>query len=167
MKKKEGKRMKLLTKPLVLSLASTGLWFLLRFIGLGDFIQGDEGGAMPSGTIAFLGVIYALLAAFTTANVWSQWVVVEEAVKTGDHQKFILNKDKRMPGTLKLLLLMFSIFLVVGFYLLYFKNPLPGGFSIFAVTMAVSAVWVVIMDLDDPFSGIWNVQVPEKWRKEE
>ena len=63
--------MKLLIKPVVLSLVGTGLWFLLRFLGLGDFIQGDEGGAMPSGTIAFLGVIYALLAAFTTANVWS------------------------------------------------------------------------------------------------
>ena len=111
-------------------------------------------------------VIYALLAAFTTANVWSQWVAVEEAVKTGDRQKFVQNKDKRIPETLKLLLLMFSVFLVVGFFLLYFKNPLPGGFSIFAVTMAVSAVWTVIMDLDDPFTGVWNVQIPEEWREE-
>ena len=158
--------MKLLIKPLVISLVSTGLWFLLRFLGLGDFIQGDEGGAMPSGTIAFLGVIYALLAAFTTANVWSQWVAVEEAVKTGDRQKFLQNKDKRIPGTLKSLLLMFSVFLVIGFYLLYFKNPLPGGFSIFAATMAVSAVWAVIMDLDDPFTGAWNVQIPREWREE-
>ena len=157
--------MRFLIKPLVLSSVSTGLWFFLRLLGLGDLIQGDEGG-MSSGTIAFVGVIYALLAAFTTANVWSQWVAVEEAVKTGNHEKFLQNKDKRIPGTLKALLLMFSIFLVVGFFLLYFKNPLPGGFSIFAVTMAVSAVWAVIMDLDDPFTGTWNVQIPEEWEKE-
>ncbi len=154
--------MQLIFKPLVLSLVSTGLWFLIRFLGLGHFIQGDET-ALSGGTIAFLGVIYALLAAFTTANVWSQWVAIEEAVKTKDHQKFLQSKDKRIPGTLKLLLLMLSVFLVVGFYLLYFRNPLPGGFSIFAVTMAVSAVWVVIMDLDDPLTGIWNVEVPREW----
>lgn len=171
--------MKLFIRPIVLSVLSTGIWIVLKILGLDQYIEGDEG-AMASGTIAFLGIIYALLTAFTTATVWSQWLAVKKAVETykaakkaGDetamaqaHQKFILNKDKRIPGTLKLILLMFSIFAVLGFYLLYFRNPLPGGFAIFTATMAASGLWGLIMDLDDPFTGVWNVEVPEEWKEE-
>ena len=147
----------------------------LRYLGLNQYIQGDEG-AVASGLVAVVAVAYALYAGFIFVNVWSQWTTIEEAVKTYKvatdevtkdqaHQKFILNKDKRIPKTAKILLFVFSLFLVVAVYLLYFQNSIPGGYAIFTVIMIVSTYWTVIMDLDDPFSGIWNVQVPEEWRQ--
>ncbi len=152
-----------LAKIIILSLTNMFLWFMLRSLDLGKFIRGDEG-VMSSGTIAFLCMVYALLAAFVTATVWSQWVAIEEAVKMKNYEKFMQDKDRRIPNTLKFLLSMFSVFVVAAFFFLYFQNGLSGGFSIFAVTMAVLTVWTVIMDLDDPFTGVWNVKVPEDWK---
>ena len=152
--------MKLLIKPLVLSVVLAGLWILFRFLGLDNYIQGDEG-TIASGTVAFLAVAYALFAGFLFVTVWSQWVAIEEAIRDMDLKKFNLHKDKRLPGTVKTLLLMFSILLVVAFFLLSFRHLLTGGFSIFVATLVVSTYWRVILDLDDPFTGIWNVNVPE------
>jgi len=157
--------MKIFLKPLVLSVLGTGLWILLRTWGLDEYLQGDEG-AIASGLVAFLAVAYALFAAFLFATVWSQWVAVEEAVRVKDRQKFDLHKDKRIPRTAKALLLLFSFFLVGAFYLLSFRHLATGGFSIFAVIMVIITYWQVILDLDDPFTGIWNVEVPKEWREQ-
>ena len=156
--------MKILIKPISLALVISAIWLAIRLsVGFNQNVKLDEG-VMVSGTIASLAIFYALLAAFAFATAWQQWVAVEEAVKTKDQQAFLKHKDKRMPRTVKALILLFSVLLIGAFFLISFKNILNGLYSIFSITLALSIYWVVIMDLDDPFDGDWNIQVPKEWQ---
>lgn len=157
--------MRLIIKPLIVAAIVSILWFVrYGLFGSNDAIKADEA-VLVSGTIPILAIFYALLAAFTFATVWQQWVAVEEAVKTRNKKEFLKHKDKRMPATIKLLLSLFSVLLVAAFFIISFKSLLTGLYSIFAVTLALSIYWSVIMDLDDPFSGVWNVRLPKEWEK--
>lgn len=154
--------MKLIGKPLGIALVCTALWLVLR-LWLGTYLSGDEG-VMAGATIAFLAIAYALFAGFLFVTVWGQWNAVEDAVRTKNLEKFTELKDKRIPPTVKFLLVIFSALLVGAFFLLSFQHLLTGSFAIFSVSLVVSLYWAVIMDLDDPFNGIWNVEVPSDWK---
>jgi hypothetical protein len=165
MKRFNIKELGILIKPFVISVIVSVLWVLIyNYIGFNSNLKLDEG-IMASGTIALLGVFYALLTAFVFATVWQQWVSIEDAIKTRNKEEFIKHKDKRVPFTVKLLIVIFSFFLIVAFFLISFKNLILGVFSIFVITFILSMYWQVITDLDDPFTGIWNVEVPKEWEK--
>lgn len=142
-------------------------YFLIKS-WLDPLISGDEG-AMSSGTIAFLGIAYSILAGFLFVNVWQQWNLVNEACTPGalDKKKFDENKNKRIPETVKSLWLIFSVIMIASFFCLYFKNALPAMLTIFAVTFVINVYWEVVLDLDDPFTGVWKVTVPGEWKEPE
>lgn len=156
--------MKLSIGPFVLAAMVVGLWVGLRILGLNRLIEGDEG-SMAGAAAPILGVFYAIFATFLIVTVWSQWNDVKDAVQSEDWKKYLLHKDKRIPGTLKRLFLMLSIFLVGALMLIYWRHLLTGGFTIFTISAAVSACWMAIMDLDDPFTGEWNVKIPDGWEE--
>lgn len=154
--------MKLLIIPILVASACTGLWLLLRLF-LGQYLSGDEG-AMTSGTIAFFGIVYGIFATLLLVTVWNQWNAVEDAVNTKDRKEFDRMAEKRIPPTVKVLLFALSVLPVAAFFLTSFQHGPTGAFSIFGPSLIVAGVWAVIMDLDDPFEGVWNVEVPEEWR---
>jgi len=153
--------------PVVLSGVNVAVWFWLRKAGISLYIAGDEG-VMTSGTSALLFTIYGLLTALICVTVWNQWEAVQSAVKTVDEAKFREYKDKRLPLPLKLVMLMFSLFIVFAFHLMTYRNVLDGAYTSFVVAMALSLPWFVIMDLDNPFTGYWNVKgkIPPEWMKD-
>ncbi len=157
--------MKLLKRPLVLSLVITGIWLLLRTHGL--FSGKADEGAMSSGTIAFLFFVYGLMAAFVMAKVWTEWREMEDAVRHEDEKKFVDLKDQRIPKTLKMLLFIFSVFIAAAFFIIGFEDVVKGVFSVFSVVFMLTTVWEVLMDLDDYFTGEWNINIdslPKEWQ---
>lgn len=159
-------KMKLLIKPAILGLVALGIWILLRF-QFGILADKADEGIMASGTIAFLFFVYGLMAAFIMAKVWTEWREIETAVRERDEKKFVDLKDQRVPRTLKMLLIIFSIFIAVAFFLSGFQNSIKGVFSVFAIVFMLTVVWEVLMDLDDYFTGEWNIDIhalPEAWQ---
>jgi len=158
--------LRLLLWPFVLSFLNTGVWVGLRYLGISSLISGDEG-VMVSGTNALGIVLYALLAGFITVTVWNQWEAVHDAVKSKDREKFKLYKNKRLPKPLKMLLALYSLYIAGGFHLTLYRNLLDGVYTAFGIALLLSTVWAVVMDLDDPFTGFWNVKVPKEWLDED
>lgn len=157
--------MKLFVRPLLIALIATSLWLSLRY-GVGQYLNDDEG-VLVSGTIAFLAVVYALLTGLTLVTVWGQWNTVQDALHKKDREAFDTMKTKRIPGTLKALLFLFSSLLLGAFWLVSFTHAVAGGYTIFAVSIVLAVAWEVIMDLDDPFEGVWNIdpkEIPEEWK---
>jgi hypothetical protein len=159
--------MKLLIMPVALAFVATVFWMLLWLNGFEIVSNKADEGLMSSGTIAFLFFIYGLLAVFVMAKVWGEWCDMETAVRKGDEEKFLDLKDRRVPRTLKMLLVVFSLFIVAAFFVSGFESAVKGAFSIFAVVFMLTAVWNVLMDLDDYFTGEWNVEIsslPTEWQ---
>lgn len=157
--------MNIIWRPLLFSVVLAWLWNgYSRYVGIDPEIKADET-IMVGATIVTLGVFYALMAAFVLAAVWQQWVTVEEAVNSDDKPAFLKHARKRIPGTIKLLILIFSTLLLGGFFFLAaFKSAWAGSFSIFAISLILSIYWAVVTDLDDPLTGVWNVsRVPKNW----
>jgi hypothetical protein len=120
---------------------------------------------MTSGTITTLGIFYALAAAFILSTVWEQFLHVQDAVRMRDKHQFLKHKDKRIPLPIKVLLFLFSAMLLGAVVILPFHSVVNGIYSVFTVSLAIAINWGVIMDLDDPFEGIWNVEIPKEWKK--
>jgi len=158
--------MKLLIKPSIIGISTATLWFISR-LKFGLFADKADEGLMASGTIAFLFFVYGLMAAFIMAKVWTEWRDMEDAVRNKDEQKFLDLKDQRIPRTLRILLITFSMFIIISFFIAGFQNIIKGAFSLFAVSFMLATVWEILMDLDDYFTGEWNIKMeslPGEWR---
>ena len=155
--------MRFLLIPALISVALTAIWVVAVHPYTAEYASGDET-AMSGGTIPAIAVILALHGGLTFSTVWGKWTTVEEAVKLKDRDKFNLHRDKRIPFYAKVVLVMFSVFLIAGFCLVNFQHLLTGGFTIFSIVMGVTSFLAMVFDLDNPLSGFWNVQnVPGEW----
>jgi hypothetical protein len=153
----------LFLKPIIVALSVTVIWYFLYSFGILPQKVFDAS-VMSSGTTTVLGIFYALVAAFVLSTVWRQFISVEEAIKLRNKKEFIKHKDKRIPLPIKFLLVVFSLLLLGAFFVMHFESKINGIYSIFAITLGLTLNWSVIMDLDDPFSGVWNVDMPPSWR---
>jgi|GEM_PF-4058646 hypothetical protein len=158
-------KLRFFVKPVITAVILGLVWLFIRLVL--KFIPNTRPDTeiMTTGTISVLGIFYALVAAFVISTVWRQFVQVQEAVKMDNEQAFIKHKDKRIPLPIKLLLLTFSGLLIGAFFFISFHTVVVGFYSVMAIGLGLALNWAVIMDLDDPFEGIWNVHVPEKWHK--
>jgi hypothetical protein len=157
-------KLKFFIQPIIIAILLTFLWIVLnKYNLLADFKYDTD--IMASGTVNVLGIFYALVAAFVLSTVWRQFVAVEESVKLRNKIEFIKHKDKRIPLPIKILLLIFSLLLLGSFFVMRYEGMLNGVYSIFAIGLGLALNWGVIMDLDDPFEGIWNIKIPNGWEK--
>ncbi|MDD5178287.1 MAG: hypothetical protein PHT54_03345 [Candidatus Nanoarchaeia archaeon] len=150
-------------RPILIAITLAGLWYLLKLNGF-IFNTDFDTEILSSGTISSLGIFYTLVYAFVLATVWNQFLEVEESIKVKDKESFIRHKDKRIPLPIKLLLFVFSILILGAFFISPFKNSIIGFYSVFAVALGLSMNWSVIVELDHPFEGIWNLRIPCEWK---
>jgi hypothetical protein len=172
--------MLLLKRPVALAVAVLAFWLLLRWGGVAadqpTLLKADEA-VLVSGFFTPMTVLIALLAAAVFTKVWSEWMEVRNAVKgeKKDEEAFMKYVDERIPPTVKAALLILFGALLGAFFLLHIQSLVVGSYIIFALTFALAFYWEVIMDLDDYWTGVWNIRlddVPEAWawsktRKEE
>jgi hypothetical protein len=164
MSKSNGTKLKFFIQPLAVAIIITIIWYFMFTNNLFPKRDADVG-VMSSGTISVLGILYALVAAFVLTTVWREFVAVQEAIKLRHKHDFFKHKDKRVPLPIKVLLLIFSLLLLGAFFIIHYNTVIIGMYSILSISIGLALNWAVIMDLDDPFEGIWNVEVPKHWHK--
>ncbi|MDD5331925.1 MAG: hypothetical protein PHE43_03870 [Candidatus Nanoarchaeia archaeon] len=152
-------------RPILIALVLAIGWYILKLNGF-IFNHDFDTELLSSGTISSLGIFYTLVYAFVLATVWTQFLEVEEAIKIRDKKSFIRHKDKRIPIPIKLLLLVFSTLILGAFFISPFKSNIIGFYSVFAVALGLSMNWAVILELDHPFEGIWNLKIPDEWKEQ-
>lgn len=161
---KKKLKLKFFFKPILVAFGVTIFWLFLKLFKILPKTDLDQT-LMTSGTISVLGIFYALVAAFVLSTVWRQFIAVEEAIKLKNKTEFVKHKDKRIPLPIKALLF-FSSFLVMGsFFTLNFGHNLTGMYTMLSVSLSLALNWAVVMDLDHPFEGIWNLEIPKGWEK--
>jgi hypothetical protein len=150
--------------PTILALLSTSFWYLLHHQQIIPIAPDADIDYMSSGVISVLGIFYAVASGFIIATVWKQFVFVEEAIKVGSKEEFIRHKDKRIPNTIKIMFVIYSCILLLAFYMTHVSTSTIGIFSIFSITYCLVLNYQIMIDLDDPFSGLWIVDVPKQWK---
>jgi hypothetical protein len=157
-------KLRFLIVPLILAVCSTSLWYLLHHQKIIPIIPDADVDYMSSGVISILGIFYAVASGFIISTVWRQFVYVEEAITVGSKEEFIRHKNKRIPNTIKIMFIIYSCILLFAFYITHVTTSSIGIFSIFSITYCLVLNFQIIIDLDDPFTGLWIVKVPKHWQ---
>ena len=116
-----------------------------------------------------IGVGYVIFAGLVASTVWGEWKGIIAAIDAKDENAFIRLKDQRLSPHIKLLIMVLSgVWLFPIFFLLSYKVVAIGVFATFAITLILVIYWEVINDLDDYFTGVWNIDIkklPKEWRE--
>lgn len=157
---------KLLWQPLVITATVYVAWLLSAPMRLG-FVA--DVGALTSGTIPILAIAYAIIAGLLLQKVILEWFELEHAARTENKPKFLEYVHRQLPTTVYMLLWIISSAPIGAFFLVSFSSLVTGSFSIIVITFVITTVNATITDLDDYFSGVWNIDIntlPKEWRDE-
>ena len=158
-----GNLIKFVLKSLFISAIATFAWyFFWQGIHYNHEMKSDAE-IMSSGTINVLIVLYGLIYAFIINKVWTQWNELKHAIKTGDKNTFEKYCEERIPTALHFLIIFLAILIFGGLFLHPFASFINGLYSIFSTSLALVVCYEVAKDLDDPFVGIFNLDVPPDW----
>ena len=155
--------MRIMIKPLGIAATVVLVWLSLRHFGVYNPEWKADEGVMSSGTIAVLGIMYALLAATVLGTVWSHWRECNDAAEEKDEtvqRKFWRLAAKKLPATVSTMLGLFSLMLVGAFFLISYKTVATGTYSVGSIALGLALIREVISDLADPLTGVWNVENP-------
>lgn len=161
--------MKLFLKPAALALLVGLLWTGYRILfGEMEALKADEA-IMASAVVPIIGIGYVIFAGLIASTVWGEWKGMLAAIEAKDEDAFVRLKDQRLSPHVKMLIRVFSgLLLFPIFFLFSYKNLVMGIFTTFGIMFMLLIYWEIINDLDDYFSGVWNINVnkiPEEWRK--
>lgn len=110
--------------------------------------------------------LFALVYAFVLADTGSEWKAVRDAIRTRKLKTFLIETPKRMPGSFWFAVLFVSFALVVVYHLFHYESVLTLVATHTSVGMIVAMLLLILIDLDDPITGVINVQgVPKSWLK--
>lgn len=73
------------------------------------------------------------------------------------------HSKQRIPLPVLLLSVIASFIWLIPFFILKFTHPMLGAIFVTGVTFVVVAILLIIMDLDDPVEGTWDVNM-ESWK---
>ena len=118
------------------------------------------------GVAGIFGIFWAVLGTYALNMAVKRWWVLSNAIRTQDRKRFLDYYYGHVPSPLKLLIVLNSLALETGLFMLHFHCALCGVVSCFWVTLIMAACYEAIDDIDTPLKGIYNVQnVPkaEEW----
>ena len=154
--------MPFLERPVVGSLGAVMLWLILR--GILPDLKEDEN--IVRTTIGTLTTMWVFLTGAVLVKAWSKWSTVDNAVGI-DFEVFRKNKDQRIliTGFATALYIISGLF-IGSFFLLKFTYVLTAVCAIGGVSFVVMTCIEIIKDLDDPFTGLWNIrELPDDWKE--
>lgn len=159
------KCLRLLVKPGFHALVFMIVWNGIRYsLGSRVVIDGEWAAAILGGTYG----LHALFAGFAIYRISSKQDVIEMADALGDKDTFLFHRDRKALDAPWRVLLIIQTLVLLGMFLL---APFPafgwGMWLIAGGTFSLFVFWAVAEELDNPFSGIWNLHAelyhPE-WR---
>jgi hypothetical protein len=87
---------------------------------------------------------------------YSRLLELANDASTHRHERLALSA-KRIPRTLLLFVNITALSIVLLVFLLPFRNPFLGGFTLALTILLLYFARFVLTDLDNPFEGTWNV----------
>lgn len=155
------RHLKMLVKPSILAAGITGYWYLFRIFGI--HLPKDDEHFLIGAVIPMLSVAYGIMAALILDTVWKEYKTIEDCVRHNNLDRFLEYRDVRIPPLIHLLLATLATAIVGSMMLLPYGHAVTGLFSVFAVSFVLVLYQSVAIELDDPFTGVWYVRVPESW----
>lgn len=156
------------TTPAIISLAVSGIWYYLRpfLVNVDPIMKLDEE-VLSSGTMNGLFIFFSIFAAFAVKEAWDQLNVLVHACRKNDKETFLACADDRIPWAIHILQILSSAIPMVTFFITPFASTLLGGFTVFSMSLFFVTTFLITIDLDDAFLGIFNiVGVDPKWIEE-
>lgn len=126
--------------------------------------KGDEVAVNTFVLNLFVGWIF--LSAWLLTRADEEWKKVQAAVHSEDEETFLVEAPKKIALSVQVVYWIISVLTVVSFHLFHFESFLVLFSVHFGVGFLVAIMSQVLLDLDDPLSGIINVEgVPDEWLK--
>ena len=149
--------------PLFPAVGAGWLWY--RYLFLQDIhLKHEAENILTSAWIPTLGVMYALFAVVLLSTVWGEYKIIRAAIKKGDKDAFADLRDESISPLVHTLMLMLSLFLIGGFAVMHYPDAVSGFICVGTTTYLLTLIMVVIVEIDDPCSGVWFIKdIPEDW----
>lgn len=112
-------------------------------------------------------VFLALFNAWLLLESYGEWKQTKEAVQKRNKRAFLLEAPKRIAPTYWALDFVISALAVMTFWLYHYSSPVTLGYANFGIAFLVALAITVLKDIDDPITGVINVEgIPPKWLDE-
>jgi hypothetical protein len=112
--------------------------------------------------------LFALVYAFVLAETGSEWKATRDAVRDGNKEVFLKEAPKRMPGSFWLAVVFVSLCVVVIYHLFHYDSTFILVATHMMVGMIIALLLQILQDLDDPITGVINVdEIPAEWLEKE
>ncbi len=127
------------------------------------FNAGLEGIATTA-WIPMFGILYSLLAAIVLSTVWAEYKGMRAAVKKYDVETFMNLRDEKMSPLVHTMMTMLSVAVLLAFMGLKYPDAGSGMLLIGSTAFLFSMIFFVVVEIDDPCSGIWVIKnIHKEW----
>ena len=158
-----GKCAFLFVLPTIVGALTSLGWYLVFYRGSIHFTEKLEGIVTGWWTLQF-SVLYNLLVAIAVNTVWTEYKTMRAAVRRYDFDTFVDLVDESLSPIMHTSILVVSLGMLLGFLLLRYPDPMSGAAVTFGVGFLLMFMLVVVIEMDDPCSGIWSIKgIPEEW----
>lgn len=158
------KLLKFLLQPVLVGACVTMIWYIVRITVTMDPNGRHDVEMMASGTIPGQWILYGLIATAAFNRVLSEFDSAVRAWLANDKAAFIASKGSRIHPAMYLVMNVFAVIITASYFLHAYASPINGIFTIFSAAFGFTFLHHLIVDLDDPVLGIFNVLVSKDWR---
>ena len=152
--------------PVVVGIAVTYGWYAIFYRNEIHFAAEAEG-VVTTAWLSMFGIWYSLLATVAMNTVWSEYKQLRAAVKRHDKDLFMDLRDEDLSPLVYVLIVVLSLTVLFGFLIIEYPSVLAGAVIVYVVVFVLTLMLVVIIEMDDPCSGLWYIRhIPEDWLQE-
>lgn len=108
----------------------------------------------------FVGTLVALVYTFLLVETGGEWKAARDAK---DVDTFVIETKKRMPNSFWYAMGVVTFFLFVVYHLFHYESLIVLIPTHFILGFSIALLIQILVDLDDPATGVINVNVPQEW----
>lgn len=164
----------MLVMPVPFVLVITLFWYYALYQHNIYFNQGLEG-VIAAAWIPTFGILYSLLTAVVLSTVWNEYKTMRTAVKKYDVETFVDLRDEEMSPLVHVMIIVLSLAVLAAFMGIKYPDAASGALMISSTSYLFVLIFLVIIEIDDPCSGIWFIKNihkewleinPKEWRRQ-
>lgn len=112
-------------------------------------------------------LVYAALIGFMFNRIMGQTSRLKTAVDTLNALMFLEERNRRMPVVYHIMLMFIVLQITMMLFLCTYSSVEIGRFVIGTFVFISSMIYIVSVELDNPFTGVWKLQdsrkIPDGW----
>lgn len=153
----------MLILPIPYTLSAVFVWYFVFYTQNIYFDPTFEGIAITALIPGFF-ILYSLIVAILLSVLWTEYKTMRMAVKKYDLETFMDLRDEEMSPLVHTLVFVLSACVLGGFMILNYTDVTSGIICIASTSYLFALVFFVLVEIDDPCSGIWVVgSIPKVW----